>query len=120
MSYVSKTLAAGEEMIHRANFNWTYSFFPVFWFSLGAATVAFFGYLQFAEGIEFEELRVGWWSAGIAGFAGDLCVSALKRDLKIENFGATLPGHGGVLDRIDSLVFTAPLFFHFIHYCYGP
>jgi phosphatidate cytidylyltransferase len=57
---------------------------------------------------------------GIAGFAGDLCVSALKRDLKIENFGATLPGHGGVLDRIDSLVFTAPLFFHFIHYCYGP
>lgn len=56
---------------------------------------------------------------GVAGFAGDLCVSALKRDLKISNFGATLPGHGGVLDRVDSMVFTAPLFFHFIYYSYG-
>jgi phosphatidate cytidylyltransferase len=55
----------------------------------------------------------------VAGFAGDLCLSALKRDLKIKNFGATLPGHGGVLDRVDSLVFTAPLFFHFAYYCYG-
>ncbi len=54
-----------------------------------------------------------------AGFAGDLCMSALKRDLKISNFGATLPGHGGVLDRVDSLIFTAPLFFHFVNYCYG-
>jgi phosphatidate cytidylyltransferase len=55
----------------------------------------------------------------VAGFAGDLCISALKRDLNIKDFGATLPGHGGVLDRVDSLVFTAPLFFHFVYYCYG-
>lgn len=52
------------------------------------------------------------------GFAGELCICALKRDLKIKDFGATLPGHGGVLDRVGNLIFSAPLFFHFIHYCY--
>ncbi len=52
------------------------------------------------------------------GFAGELCICALKCDLKIRNFGATLPGHGGVLDRVGNLIFSAPLFFHFIHYCY--
>ncbi len=72
MSYVAKTLAGGEEIIHRANFNWTYSFFPVMWFSLGAATLALFAYIQFVAKVPFEELRIGWWSAGIAGFAGGM------------------------------------------------
>jgi len=53
---------------------------------------------------------------GVAGFFGDVAMSSLKRDLGIKDMSEYIPGHGGVLDRIDSLTYTAPLFFHFIRY----
>ncbi|MDR0327180.1 MAG: phosphatidate cytidylyltransferase [Planctomycetaceae bacterium] len=67
-----------------------------------------------------------WWQAGLAamlvalmGFLGSMTMSAVKRDRGVGSYGALIPGHSGFLDRIDSLCFAAPVFYHFVWYFGG-
>ncbi|WP_299396687.1 phosphatidate cytidylyltransferase [Pelagibius sp.] len=63
-----------------------------------------------------------WEAAALAfaatamGFVGGLVMSAIKRDRGVKDWGWMIEGHGGVLDRLDSLVFAAPIFFHLVRY----
>jgi phosphatidate cytidylyltransferase len=52
----------------------------------------------------------------LMGFYGGLVMSAIKRDRGVKDYGAMIPGHGGIMDRIDSLCFAAPVFFHLTRY----
>jgi phosphatidate cytidylyltransferase len=52
----------------------------------------------------------------LMGFFGGLVMSAIKRDRGVKDYGELLPGHGGMMDRIDSLCFAAPVFFHAVRY----
>lgn len=67
-----------------------------------------------------------WQSALIAlaiclmGFLGGLVMSAIKRDRGVKDWGAMIEGHGGMLDRLDSVVFAAPMFFHVVRFWWVP
>jgi phosphatidate cytidylyltransferase len=65
-----------------------------------------------------------WEAAGLAlvvalmGFFGGLVMSAIKRDAGVKDYGDLIAGHGGMMDRVDSLAFAAPVFFHLVRYFY--
>lgn len=68
-----------------------------------------------------------WWQSTlmalvivIGGFIGGLVLSAVKRSLGAKDWGVMLTGHGGMLDRLDSICFSAPIFFHLTRYFFTP
>jgi phosphatidate cytidylyltransferase len=88
---------------------------------LTTTLVAVLGYFVFsgtrAGGI-VELIGLGL-IVSVAGQFGDLMLSSIKRDIGIKDMGATIPGHGGLLDRFDSLILVAPAVFHYVEYLRG-
>ena len=67
---------------------------------------------------------IAWWDSqtllvSLLGQLGDLTLSSIKSDVGIEDVGATLPGHGGLLDRFDSLVLVPPAVYHYLSLAMG-
>ena len=74
------------------------------------------GFLQFLLPINLDKTIILTILLCIVGFSGDITLSAVKREHKIKDMGTSIPGHGGMMDRLDSLAFTSIVFFYLIRY----
>lgn len=88
--YVQKSLAGDEDIVYRAHFNWTYSFFPVLWFALGCAPIAMYLMIM-AQGVSFAELKTGWMIAGVGFLIGALIltihfINLITTEIVVTNF----------------------------------
>ena len=109
--YLAGKLFGRHKIVPKVSPNKTWEGFVGGWLLTGALIVIL--------GPVYTPLKgVGLWivalSLPIAGFAGDVTFSAIKRDIGVKDTSGFIPGHGGVLDRLDSLTFTTPLYFHLI------
>jgi phosphatidate cytidylyltransferase len=82
-----------------------------------AGVVLFGGIVGFAAGFSAMQLIIVSLLAGFAGQAGDLSESIIKRDMGIKDSSQILPGHGGILDRFDSVFFAAPVIYGYLVLC---
>lgn len=82
----------------------------------GIITTGMFGWaLSFMMPFDPITVLILSITVGFLGFAGDAILSAIKRDLKIKDTGDAIPGHGGIMDRLDSFVFITPFFVHMVY-----
>lgn len=88
---------------------------------LGAALLAIIYGFVFQDAMGVDNTTI-WFMAGICAvgalisMVGDLTASAIKRNYEIKDYGKLIPGHGGILDRFDSVIFTAPVIFYLAVY----
>ncbi len=89
-------------------------------FAGGAACATLLGAILFRM-TPFGPFQAAALSLGVTvvGFAGGLVMSAMKRERGVKDFGTAIAGHGGILDRIDSLCFAGPVFFHVTQYFFA-
>src|SRR5262249_26124885 len=111
LQYVTGKLFGRRKIMPTVSPNKTWEGFLGGWILTAALIVLVAPYLTPLTG-------AGLWITAVAlplaGFAGDVTISAVKRDIGVKDTSRFIPGHGGVLDRADSLVFTAPLYFHLL------
>ncbi|MDF0645934.1 MAG: phosphatidate cytidylyltransferase [Nitrospira sp.] len=81
---------------------------------LAAVTAAYLARWWFLPMLSMIDCAVLALLLTAAGLGGDLAESAMKRSVGAKDSGGVLPGHGGMLDRLDSLLFTAPTFFYYV------
>ncbi len=91
-------------------------------FVLTTAFVATLGHFVFLDTAvdRLDRLLILGAGFSVLGQFGDLLLSSIKRDIGIKDIGHAIPGHGGLLDRFDSLVLVPPALFHFLSLCLGP
>ncbi len=73
----------------------------------------------FMPGFGLSHAAVIGFMAGIVGPVGDLAESSIKRKMGVKDSGSLIPGHGGALDRLDSWMFTAPVFYVYLRFVMG-
>ena len=109
--YVTGKLFGRHKIMPKVSPNKTWEGFLGGWVLTAALIVLVAPYFTPLHGI-------GLWTVAaalpLAGFAGDVTMSAVKRDIGVKDTSGFIPGHGGVLDRLDSLIFTTPLYFHLL------
>jgi len=83
---------------------------------LGAVAAAFFSYYVFFKSAGLEHLLIISLFVSLIGQVGDLTESLFKRDAEIKDISHIIPGHGGILDRFDSLLFVSPVVYYYLKF----